>query len=128
MNEYLRVPFMYSTLLVAVPTGVKFFSWVATMWGGKISTPTPMLFVLGAIVVFLMGGLYWTPERRRFNGPAPDRYVFYRWVISTTQSLAALSSHFSRPSITGSPKQPAGEMNEFWGKVHFWLMTPRSLC
>ena len=36
MNEYLRVPFMYSTLLVAVPTGVKFFSWVATLWEGKI--------------------------------------------------------------------------------------------
>ena len=57
MNEYLRVPFMYSTMLVAVPTGVKFFSWVATMWGGKIQTPTPMLFVLGAIVVFLLGGV-----------------------------------------------------------------------
>jgi|GEM_PF-1590819 len=40
MNEYLRVPFMYSTLLVAVPTGVKFFSWVATLWKGKIETPT----------------------------------------------------------------------------------------
>ncbi len=62
MNEYLRVPFMYSTLLVAVPTGVKFFSWVGTLWGGKISTPTPMLFVLGGIVVFLIGGLSGPPN------------------------------------------------------------------
>jgi len=62
MNEYLRVPFMYSTLLVAIPTGVKFFSWVATLWKGKIVTPTPMLFVLGGIIVFLLGGLSGPPN------------------------------------------------------------------
>lgn len=54
MTAYLRVPFMYATLLVSVPTGVKFFSWVGTLWRGKISRTTPMLFVLGAIVVFLV--------------------------------------------------------------------------
>jgi hypothetical protein len=54
MSAYLRVPFMYSTLLVAVPTGVKFFSWTATIWRGKLRFPTPMLYVLGAIVVFLL--------------------------------------------------------------------------
>jgi len=57
MSEYLRVPFMFSTMLVAIPTGVKFFSWIGTLWGGKITFPTPMLFVLGAISVFLIGGL-----------------------------------------------------------------------
>jgi cytochrome c oxidase subunit 1 len=62
MNQYLQVPFMYSTLLVAVPTGVKFFSWVATVWKGKIDFPTPMLFVLGGIVVFLLGGLSGPPN------------------------------------------------------------------
>ena len=62
MAEYLREPFMYSTLLVAVPTGVKFFSWVATIWKGKITFPTPMLFILGAIVVFLLGGLSGPPN------------------------------------------------------------------
>ena len=55
--EYLRVPFMISTLLVAVPTGVKFFSWLGTLWGGRLTFPTPMLFALGAISVFLIGGL-----------------------------------------------------------------------
>jgi cytochrome c oxidase subunit 1 len=55
-KDYLRVPFMYSTLLVAVPTGIKFFSWVATMWQGRIRLQVPMLFLLGAIIVFLMGG------------------------------------------------------------------------
>ncbi|MCB0201713.1 MAG: cbb3-type cytochrome c oxidase subunit I, partial [Anaerolineae bacterium] len=53
MNTYLRVPFMLSTLLVAVPTGVKFFSWLGTLWGGRIDLKTPMLFTLGAISVFL---------------------------------------------------------------------------
>ncbi|MFN2216301.1 MAG: cbb3-type cytochrome c oxidase subunit I, partial [Anaerolineales bacterium] len=62
MAEYLRVPFMYSTLLVAIPTGVKFFSWVATLWKGKIIFPVPMLFVLASIVVFLLGGLTGPPN------------------------------------------------------------------
>ncbi len=62
MSPYLRVPFMYSTLLVAIPTGVKFFSWVATIWEGKLSFETPMLFVLGAISIFLLGGLSGPPN------------------------------------------------------------------
>ncbi len=62
MAAYLRVPFMYSTLLVAIPTGVKFFSWVATIWEGKLSFETPMLFVLGAISIFLLGGLSGPPN------------------------------------------------------------------
>ncbi len=61
MSESLRVPFMYSTMLVAVPTGVKFFSWLGTMWRGKLTFPTPMLFVLTSIAVFLIGGLTGPP-------------------------------------------------------------------
>jgi cytochrome c oxidase subunit 1 len=62
MAAYLRVPFMYSTLLVAIPTGIKFFSWVGTLWEGKLSFETPMLFVLGAISIFLLGGLSGPPN------------------------------------------------------------------
>ncbi len=57
----LRVPFMVTTLLVAVPTGVKMFAWVATMWMGRIRITTPLLFVLSAIIVFLIGGLTGIP-------------------------------------------------------------------
>jgi cytochrome c oxidase subunit 1 len=57
IEEYLRVPFMITTLLVAVPTGVKIFSWLATLWNGKLRIATPILFVFSAIVVFLVGGL-----------------------------------------------------------------------
>jgi len=126
MNEYLRVPFMYSTLLVAVPTGVKFFSWVATLWGGKITTPTPMLFVLGAIVVFLMGGL---------SGP-PNATVSTDLHLTDTYFIVG---HFHDTIFGGFvfpffaalyywfPKATGRRMNEFWGKVHFWLMTPSFL-
>jgi cytochrome c oxidase subunit I len=126
MNEYLRVPFMYSTLLVAVPTGVKFFSWVATIWGGKIETPSPMLFVLGGIVVFLMGGL---------SGP-PNATVSVDLHLHDTYFIVG---HFHDTIFGGFvfpffaaiyywfPKATGRRMNEFWGKVHFWLMTPSFL-
>ncbi len=123
MNEYLRVPFMYSTLLVAVPTGVKFFSWVATIWKGKIRTPTPMLFVLGGIIVFLMGGL---------SGP-PNATVSTDLHLHDTYFIVG---HFHDTIFGGFvfpffaaiyywyPKATGRRMSEFWGKVHFWLMTP----
>lgn len=123
MNEYLRVPFMYSTLLVAVPTGVKFFSWVATIWKGKIETPTPMLFVLGAIVVFLMGGL---------SGP-PNATVSTDLHLHDTYFIVG---HFHDTIFGGFvfpffaaiyywfPKATGRRMNETLGKIHFWLMTP----
>ncbi|HAV76758.1 MAG TPA: cytochrome C oxidase subunit I [Anaerolineae bacterium] len=126
MNEYLRVPFMYSTMLVAVPTGVKFFSWVATIWKGKITTPTPMLFVLGAIFVFLLGGL---------TGP-PNAMVSVDLHLHDTYFIVG---HFHDTIFGGFvfpffaaiyywfPKATGRRMNEFWGKVHFWLMTPSFL-
>ena len=126
MNDYLRVPFMYSTLLVAVPTGVKFFSWVATIWKGRIDLPTPMLFVLGAIVVFLLGGLSGPPNATistdlhlhdtyfivgHFHDTLFGGYVF--------PFFAALYYWF--------PKATGRRMNETLGKLHFWIMTPAFL-
>lgn len=123
MNEYLRVPFMYSTLLVAVPTGVKFFSWVATLWKGKITTPTPMLFVLGGIIVFLIGGL---------SGP-PNATVSTDLHLHDTYFIVG---HFHDTIFGGFvfpffaalyywfPKATGRRMNETLGKIHFWLMTP----
>ena len=126
MNEYLRVPFMYSTLLVAIPTGVKFFSWVATLWGGKIETPTPMLFVLGGIVVFLLGGL---------TGP-PNATVSTDLHLTDTYFIVG---HFHDTIFGGYifpffaalyywfPKATGKRLNETLGKWHFWLMTPSFL-
>ncbi|MEW6240104.1 MAG: cbb3-type cytochrome c oxidase subunit I [Chloroflexota bacterium] len=123
MNEYLRVPFMYSTLLVAVPTGVKFFSWVATIWNGKIETPTPMLFVLGAVVVFLMGGLSGPPNATVSTDlHLHDTY----WIVGHFHDT--LFGGFVFPFFAALyywfPKATGRRMNETLGKWHFWLMTP----
>ncbi|MBN2114938.1 MAG: cbb3-type cytochrome c oxidase subunit I [Anaerolineales bacterium] len=123
MNEYLRVPFMYSTLLVAVPTGVKFFSWVATIWGGKITTPTPMLFVLGAIIVFLLGGLTGPPNAAiALDLHLHDTYFIVGHFHDTI--FGGFIFPFFAAIYFWFPKATGRRMNEFWGKVHFWLMTP----
>jgi cytochrome c oxidase subunit I len=57
MADWLRVPMMVTTLLIAVPTGIKVFSWLATMWQGKLNLATPMLFAIGFISMFVIGGL-----------------------------------------------------------------------
>jgi cytochrome c oxidase subunit 1 len=126
MNQYLQVPFMYSTLIVAVPTGVKFFSWVATVWKGKIEMPTPMLFVLGGVVVFLLGGL---------SGP-PNATVSTDLQLHDTYFIVG---HFHDTIFGGYvfpffaaiyywfPKATGRRMNESLGKIHFWLMTPAFL-
>jgi len=123
MDEYLRVPFMYSTLLVAVPTGVKFFSWVGTMWQGKLEFPTPMLFVLGGIVVFLIGGLSGPP-----NGTvATDLYLHDTyWIVGHFH--ATMFGGFVFPFFAAVyywfPKATGRKLSETLGKLHFWLMMP----
>jgi len=57
MAPWLRIPMMATTMLIAVPTGIKIFSWVATLWEGVIHLTTPMLFALGFIFTFVIGGL-----------------------------------------------------------------------
>ncbi|HLA98718.1 MAG TPA: cbb3-type cytochrome c oxidase subunit I [Anaerolineales bacterium] len=123
MAAYLRVPFMYSTLLVAVPTGVKFFSWVATIWEGKLSFPTPMLFVLGAISIFLLGGLSGPP-----NGVvATDLHLQDTyWIVGHFH--ATMFGGFVFPFFAAIyywfPKMTGRMYNERLGKLHFWLMLP----
>ncbi len=123
MAPYLRVPFMYSTLLVAVPTGVKFFSWVATIWEGKLSFETPMLFVLGAVSIFLLGGLSGPP-----NGVvATDLHLQDTyWIVGHFH--ATLFGGFVFPFFAAIyywfPKITGRMYNERLGKLHFWLMLP----
>jgi cytochrome c oxidase subunit 1 len=126
MNEYLRVPFMYSTLLVGVPTGVKFFSWIATIWKGKIDFQTPMLFVLGAIVVFLLGGI---------TGPVlaaisvdlhlTDSYFVVGHFHDTI--FGGFVFPFFAALYYWFPKATGRRMSETLGKIHFWIMTPSFL-
>jgi len=129
MNEYLRVPFMYSTLLVAVPTGVKFFSWVATIWRGKVFGPYPtaFLFILGSIIVFLMGGLSGPPNATVATDlHLQDTY----WIVGHFHDT--LFGGYLLPFFAAIyywfPKATGRRMNETLGRIHFWLMTPPSLC
>ena len=123
MEAYLRVPFMYSTLLVAVPTGIKFFSWVATIWEGKLSFETPMLFVLGAISIFLLGGLSGPP-----NGVvSTDLHVQDTyWIVGHFH--ATLFGGFVFPFFAAMyfwfPKFTGRMYSERLGKLHFYLMLP----
>ncbi|HLE52260.1 MAG TPA: cbb3-type cytochrome c oxidase subunit I [Anaerolineales bacterium] len=121
MASYLRVPFMYSTLLVAVPTGVKFFSWTATIWRGKLTFPTPMLFVLGAISIFLLGGLSGPPNAT----VATDLHLHDTYFI-VGHFHATMFGGYVFPFFAAIyywfPKMTGRMYNERLGKVHFWFM------
>jgi cytochrome c oxidase subunit I len=123
MSEFLRIPFMFSTLLVAVPTGVKFFSWIGTVWGGKLTFPTPMLFVLGAISVFLIGGL-----SGPILGTVPTDLHLHDsyWIVGHFH--ATMFGGFVFPFFAAIyywyPKITGRMYNETLGKLHFWLMVP----
>jgi cytochrome c oxidase subunit 1 len=125
MADALRVPFMFSTMLVAVPTGVKFFSWIATIWEGKLpkNPPTPLLFVLGAISVFLIGGV-----TGPILGTIPTDLHLHDsyWVVGHFH--ATMFGGFIFPFFAALyywyPKMTGRMYNERLGKLHFWLMLP----
>jgi hypothetical protein len=93
--------FTVSTLIVAVPTGVKIFSWVATLWGGKLRLNSAMLFAIGLLAMFVLGGLSGVTL-----GTAPSIFTFTTLTTSsptfTTYCLAVRSLASMRVSIIGS--------------------------
>jgi len=120
MASWLRVPMMITTLLIAVPTGIKIFSWLATMWEGKLHFQTPMLFALGFLSMFVIGGLSGV-----MLGAVPiDIHV------SDTYFIVA---HIHYVLFGGSvftifagmyywfPKMTGRMYDERLGKLHFWL-------
>ena len=111
--------FMYATMLIAVPTAVKIFNWIATMWQGSMTFETPMLFAVGFIFVFTIGG---------FTGlilaMAPidlllqDTYyvvAHFHYVLVAGSLFALFAGYYY-----WSPKWTGVMYNEARGKIHFW--------
>ena len=117
---WMRMFFTISTLLVAVPTGIKIFSWVATLWQGKIRYTSAMLFAIGLLMMFVLGGLGGvTLGTAPFDGHVHDTYyvvAHFHYVLfggSVFGIYAAIYHWF--------PKMTGRMMNETLGKIHFVL-------
>jgi len=111
--------FMLATMVIAVPTGVKVFSWIATMWRGSIEFTVPMLFAFGFLILFTVGGVTGIV----LSQAAVDRVYHDTYYVVAhfhyVMSLGAVFSifagvYFYFGKITGRM------YSEFWGKVHFW--------
>jgi cytochrome c oxidase subunit 1 len=113
--------FMISSMVIAVPTGIKIFNWVATTWRGNLIFDTPMLFALGFIVVFTLGGLSGVfVAAFPFDWQAQDSYfvVAHLHYVLFGGSIFALfaASYYWWPKLVGRA------LDERLGKVHFWLV------
>ena len=98
--------FSVMTFLIAVPTGIKFFNWIGSMWGGAVTFETPMLFALGFMVTFLFGGLTgvcWPARRWTSTSPTATS----SWRTSTTCCSARSCSPCTPASTSGSRSTPA---------------------
>ncbi|WP_169946158.1 cytochrome c oxidase subunit I [Microbispora sp. H11081] len=113
--------FSLMTFLIAVPTGVKFFNWTGTMWRGHLSFETPMLWAVGFLVTFLLGGLTGVI----LASPPLDFHVtdsyfvvaHFHYVVFGTVVFAMFSGfYFWWPKFTGRM------LNERLGKIHFWML------
>ncbi|HKH03944.1 MAG TPA: cytochrome c oxidase subunit I [Acidimicrobiales bacterium] len=113
--------FTASSMLIAVPTGLKFFNWIGTMWGGRITFPTPMLFALGFLFTFLVGGITGVMlASAPIDFHVHDSYfvVAHMHYVLFGGSVFALYAgiFYWFPKVTGRV------LSEGWGKLQFWMM------
>src|ERR671919_942473 len=119
-GEVFLLFFAFMTALIGVPTGVKMFNWMATLWRGKLTLATPMLFALGFISMFLIGGI----SGVMLSSPPIDFHVQDTYFV-----VAHLHYVFFGGSVFGVfaaayywfPKMSGRMLNEPLGKIHFWI-------
>ena len=113
--------FTAATMVIAVPTGIKIFSWIATMWGGSIDFKTPLMFALGMIFLFTLGGVTGVVlANAGMDTSLHDTYYVVAH-FHYTMSMGALFSIFAG-FYYWFPKMCGRQYSEGLGKVHFWIM------
>ena len=120
MTSYSNSFFVLTTMIIAVPTGIKIFNWIGTMWGGKILFKTPMLFCIGFLFQFLIAGLTGIMlGAAPFNWQLSGSYFvvahFHYMIVGAILFCIFGAIYYWYPKITGRM------LNESLGKLHFWL-------
>ena len=121
LNVNLQAYFSAATMIIAVPTGIKIFSWIATMWGGSIDFKTPMLFAIGFIFLFTVGGVTGVVlSNAGVDYSFQDTYyvvAHFHYVLSLGAVFAIFAGFYY-----WYEKMWGVKYNEVLGALHFWLM------
>ncbi|QJB70364.1 cytochrome c oxidase subunit I [Parasphingorhabdus halotolerans] len=120
MSVNVKMYFTAATMVIAVPTGIKIFSWIATMWGGSMTFKTPMMWALGFIFMFTIGGVTGVVLA---NGGVDDNLHDTYYVVAHFHYVLSLGAVFSifAGFYYWFPKMSGRMYNELLGQLHFWI-------